>query len=75
MVRNGPWKLVEGGNKSKKKSNDPAGGETRELFNLEQDTSETTNILATQPKIAEELTSLLAKFAQDDRPSAKAEKD
>jgi len=76
MVRNGPWKLVEGGTGKAKKKADAAGkGETRELFNLDQDMREENNVIATQPKIAEELTALLAKFAQDDKPSSKAAKD
>jgi arylsulfatase A-like enzyme len=74
MVRKGPWKLVLNGAKNKKKEKAGAG-ETRELFNLVDDIGETKDLLAEQPKIAEELSALIQEFAKDDKPSIKAAKD
>ena len=71
MVRRGPWKLVEHVGASKKK----AAQEPRELFNLQDDISESKNHIAEQPKIAEELAALLKKFSADDQPSKKGAKE
>ena len=76
MVRKGPWKLVVSGATSKKKgAKGDAESDSRELFNLQDDISESKNLRATQPKIAEELAALLAKFSADDQPSKKAAKE
>jgi hypothetical protein len=75
-VRRGPWKLVVNGAdpREKGKSGDKAaksgpGGDARELFNLAEDIGESKNLIADRPEIAEELSSLLARFAADDLPS------
>ena len=76
MVRSGPWKLVVNGAdpKQKEQGGDKAAksgsrGDAHELFNLAEDIGESKNLIADQPEIAEELSSLLARFAADDLPS------
>ena len=76
MVRSGPWKFLVNGadSKRKNKGGDKAaksgsGGDVRELFHLEEDISESKNLIADRPEIAKQLSSLLARFAADDQPS------
>jgi arylsulfatase A len=54
-VRQGPWKLIV------------KRGGTRELFNLDTDLSERTDMLASNPKIADELTALLQRTIDQGR--------
>ena len=76
MVRSGPWKLVVhgAGPKKKEQGGDEAAksgssGDARELFNIEEDISESKNLITDRSEIAKELSFLLARFAVDDQPS------
>ncbi|MBO9612642.1 MAG: sulfatase-like hydrolase/transferase [Dyadobacter sp.] len=60
-IRRGQWKFIDGkgsgGWSSKGEASDPEG----QLYNIENDPSETTNLFEKQPEIAKELKALLEK--------------
>ncbi|MEH6550570.1 MAG: arylsulfatase [Pseudomonadales bacterium] len=72
-IRRGPWKLIlhESGGTRRKNPKDedqpvlPAG--ERQLFNMDQDPTERTNLQATHPEIADQLTRLLASYINNGR--------
>jgi arylsulfatase A len=64
-IRQGPWKLIFSSN------------ETHELYNLQTDLSEATNVAAANPEIVKRLTTLMQKLIDDGRstPGPKAAND
>ncbi len=69
--RQGPWKLIlargSGGWTSPKENQVPAGAPKAQLYNLEDDPGETTNLYASQPEIAQNLLKLLEADVQRGR--------
>jgi len=64
-IRRGPWKLIVGpgsGGWSKGQDQQPA-----QLYNLDNDLSETTNLYAERPDLVAELTALLEQQIQEGR--------
>ena len=57
-IRKGPWKLVM------------RGGGVRELYDLDNDLGERTDVIASQPKIAEELSALMKRYIAEGRSTA-----
>jgi arylsulfatase A-like enzyme len=57
-IRKGPWKLVM------------RGGGVRELYDLDNDLGEKTDVIASQPKIAEELSALMKRYIAEGRSTA-----
>jgi arylsulfatase A len=59
-IRQGPWKLIF------------LKGGQRELYNLQTDLSETSNVLEANPDMAERLTTLMTKYMADGRSTVGA---
>ena len=61
-IRQGKWKLVQGrgsgGWQGKGKPADPEG----QLYNMQDDPSETNNLYSSEPQTVERLTALLERF-------------
>ena len=70
-IRQGPWKLILGcgsGGFSEPKRAIPGPGEpTGQLYDMENDTAETTNLWHEHPDIVEDLTKLLFQYQQSGR--------
>ena len=70
-VRKGPWKLItelgSGGFSQPSRVKPVADGPRGQLYNLNDDPGETTNLWSRQPEIVERLTKLLEKYKQDER--------
>jgi len=66
-IRQGPWKLVlgrgSGGWDGKGNPNDPPG----QLYDMENDPTESSNLYTQRPEIVERLTALLEKYKKDGR--------
>ncbi len=80
-LRQGPWKFVpsrgSGGFSHPKTADVSAGGPSTQLYNLEDDPSETRNVSSDYPEIANKLAQQLAEIQAADRtrlPSPVAEK-
>ena len=75
-IRQGPWKLIEGrgsGGFTGPAHIEPAPGEpTGQLYNLDGDLSETTNLYQQHPDIVERLTALLDQYREQGRSRAAA---
>ena len=65
-VRRGEWKLIEGlgsGGFSEPRTAEPGEGEAPgQLYNLDRDLGETTNLFLEQSEVVESLTELLAEI-------------
>jgi arylsulfatase A-like enzyme len=78
-IRRGPWKLVPdhrgSGGFSQPKKLDPSkeGGPLGQLYNLEEDPSETRNVYDDHPKIVSELSKLLAGLQSQEPTKPKRE--
>ncbi|GAG09561.1 unnamed protein product, partial [marine sediment metagenome] len=65
-IRQGKWKLItslgSGGFSNPKNLEPEPGGPAGQLYNMEEDTGETTNLYLEYPDVVEHLTSLLEKY-------------
>ena len=69
-IRQGPWKLIQGkgsGGWSLAEKNVPKGAPPWQLYNMEEDYSETTNLFDERPDIVEKLAALLEKYKRTGR--------
>jgi hypothetical protein len=70
-IRQGPWKLILGlgsGGFTAPSSVEPAPGEPQgQLYNLDDDPGETTNLYATHPDVVARLEALLEEYRQSGR--------
>jgi len=70
-IRQGPWKLCltpdSGGWSNPRPGKAPAGSPPFQLFNLDQDPAEKTNLYAAHPEIVQRLGALLIKYIRDGR--------
>jgi arylsulfatase A len=70
-IRQGPWKLNLGrgsGGFTRPVKIDPAPGEPpAELYNLQRDPAETTNLYQREPQVVARLTALIEKAKNDGR--------
>jgi len=70
-IRQGPWKLCltpdSGGWSNPRPAHAPAGSPPFQLYNLDQDPAEKTNLYAAHPEIVQRLGKLLIKYIRDGR--------
>lgn len=69
-IRQGPWKLIlapDSGGWSRPKPGTARGAPPVQLYNLEQDLGETTNVQDRHPEIVERLTALLKRYQSEGR--------
>lgn len=68
VIRQGPWKLIthlgSGGLSEPRKVKPTAGGPTGQLYNLENDLAETTNLWSAEPEIVARLQKLLEQIKE-----------
>ncbi len=62
-IRRGPWKLIP----EQAAPDKPGMVRPGELYNLDEDVSETRNVIQEQPTLAKELAALLTKYRRDGR--------
>jgi len=71
VIRQGPWKLIthlgSGGFSEPRKVEPTPGGPTGQLYNLDQDLAETTNLWTAQPQLVAQLQKLLRQIKQQGR--------
>lgn len=71
-IRKGPWKLIlcpDSGGWSKPKPDSPGSGRLPplQLYNMDQDLGETTNLVEDYPEVVKELSGLMRKYIQEGR--------
>ncbi len=66
-VRQGPWKLIFGHDKSKKKEKQGRFTSDVELYNMDDDKSETTDVSEKYPNVVKRLTALIEKQVKEGR--------
>jgi len=70
-IRQGPWKLIEelgsGGFSPPSRVKPTPGGPQAQLYNLDDDPGETTNLFSAQPRVVDRLTKLLQQYKTSGR--------